>query len=411
MEQSLDMGTGFVGQSDVYLHPEIYRSLLSYEDLSKFGQLALVQLARSPLYDMLHGGFFRSLRYERAEEQGQELFDPKRVSHRSNEKLLIENCEMLSIYIEAWKLSDNPFFSQIAHEILDWIVDECRRGEKENLQFDSAINSGESFSRVHATDIMNAVDGRHRQAVQLFMGLNGNSTLPYLATEVPLLADYLGEEPVDLRLALTDSLKKLREHKQALRASGELKETRVAPSRLADLHVLRALAMACFSFDTPQVASYCETLVERYQSEDASAWTLRERAAWIRALCAMTRLYTAHRDHERAREVYSQVETLISVLDSPLTRELKYATPFVGDRIDLCDHTGMSGGAELLHALLDFNALQRMGLRGAVNLPVDVGPLLSASLELSRPLGLFAAGVYSALMRYLKTETKNEAHA
>lgn len=404
LEQSIDLTTGFVGQGKTFLYPELYNALLSHNELSKFGEMALVQLAKSPLYDVVGGGFFRSLEWDvnarNAAPEGS--FDSKWVTHVSSEKLLIENSEMLSLYIDAFKTTNNPFFTQVAHEILELIVDTFNLPGS-SLSLSSAVRAPESYYKIDGKDLLEAVRPQARQATQLFFGLNEGRDRPYLATDVKVLGEYIGEEPIDLRLKLTDARKELKAYREK---KAELSKTGLKycpPTRLSELTALKAMAHASFAFDTPKLNSLCETLIEKYQSEYNGEWSLREKASLLRAYTAMARLYTAQRDVERSNRMFAEAEKLIIELQDPLFLEAKVKTPFVGERMELCDHTGSSGFAIMLNGLMDFNALQKMGLKAEHNVPVDVEPALSWALEYVRPLGIYAASTYGAAMRYFSS--------
>ncbi len=410
LEQSLDLTTGFVGQGTTYLYPDLYRSLLAYDDLSRFGELALVRLASSPLYDVIGGGFFRSLSwdFELAKQSPSGTFDSKWINHVSTEKLLVDNSEMLGVYIDAFKKTNNPFFSQIAHEILELIMDEFKMPGT-SLSFANAIWAPEEYYRIQNKDLLEAVHPKGRQAAQIFFGLNEGRSWPLIATDVAVLTEYLGEEAVDLRLSLSDAKRSLGENR--IKKIERLKFS--PPTRLSELSVLRSLAHASFSFDTPRLTSICEALIEKYSAEfDASEfsnWSLREKAALLRAYTSLSRLYSAQRESTRAKRMFIEAENLIESLQSPLFLEAKTDSLFLGERIDICDHTGTSGLASLLQGLLDFNALQLMGLRGDKNLPVDIGPALGWALEFARPMGLYASGIYSVAMRYLRDHKEFQA--
>jgi len=408
LEQSIDLTTGFVGKGSSFLFPDLYRSLMAFDDLSRFGEMALLQLAKSPQYDVVGGGFFRSLEwnFEAAKQASQGSFDSKWVRSRSTEKLLVENCEMLSLYTEAFKKTENPFYSQVAHEIIELIMEDFRMPGT-TLSLASAVTAPEDFYEVTGKDLLEAVLPKDRQAAQLFFGLNEGRTLPYLSTDLPILSEYLGEEQVDLRLNLLGAKRALKEHR-VKNNGAHLKLC--PPTRISELSALRSLTQASFSFDTPRLTSLCEALVEKYASEYSSeTWSLREKSAMLRGYTSMARLYSAQRDGDRAKAMFVEAEKLILELKDPLFLEARYESGFLGTRVDLCDHTGSSGFASLMNGILDFNALQKLGLRGEYDLPVDISAPLSWSLAYVRTMGVYSASIYGVAMRYLRDHKEAQA--
>lgn len=399
LEQSLDLTTGFVGQGQVFLYPEIYPSLLAYEEMSKFGELALVQIAKSPLYDIVHGGFLRTLDFDwEAHSAGVTgSFDSRTVRSRSREKLLVENCEMMMAYSSAWKRTQNPFFTQVAHEILESILQDFRYPNAEGGSLASAVSLPASALEVDPKDILESVDAKDRQALQLFLGLNEGRKLPYLATELSVLAEYIGEEPVDLRLSLMGARKKLKQHLRSKEDQWKV----LPPSRIGELTAVKALAFIGLTFDTPGVQPLAEGIFDRYQSEWASDWTLREKAAYLRAATGLARLHQTQRDMEKARSYFIEAERLLFSLKGSVLDEAKGTIPFLGKRLDAVDHMGTSGMAAMIHGMLDFEELRKLGLKGETDLPLDVRDDLNGALHVARPLGLHAASLYTVLMRVL----------
>jgi uncharacterized protein YyaL (SSP411 family) len=398
LEKSLNLDKGYIGQGQIFHFPYAYRSLLSYEDLSRWGELALLNLAKSPLCDVVGGGFFRSV----------EVDSDGQVKSVSTEKLLVDNAEILDVYIDACQNKKTPFFEQVAHEILESILRDFRLGSSdsdESPSFASAVSQSPDYYSFTSTDLLKVLAPKERQSAQLFFGLEGRGKIPSIETDVSVLSEFVNIEPVDLRLQLIGSRKALLKYREERGA-----KLRKSPSdRLSELTLLRVLARVVFSFDTPNVPQICEALFERYQEEFKSdhkgaGWSLREKAAYMRALSAMTRLKTAHRDSEAAKTYFEELEAVIFDLQDPLVAEAAWSSPMLGERFDLCDHGGASGLASLLIALLDYNSLTRMGLRAKRNLPVEVGHTLAWTLDRARPLGLYASSLYWALMRYQKNQ-------
>jgi len=398
LEKSLNVEKGYLGQGQIFHYPYAYRSLLSYEDLSKWGELSLLNLAKSPLCDVIGGGFFRSV----------EIDDEARLKSVSCEKLLIENAELLDVYLDACSLKKTPFFEQVAHEILESLLRDFQMKSTEGGEapsFASAVSQSPDYYHLVSADLLKALSSKERQAAQLFFGIDSEAKVPSIETDVSILSEFVDVEPVDLRLQLIGSRKTLLKYREE--RSGKLRKS--PPDRLSELTLLRVLARVVFMFDTPEIPQICDSLFARYQDEfrsdkNGATWTLREKAAYMRVLSSMTRLKTAHRDHEAAKLHFEEFEEVIFSLKDPLLSEAVWSLPVLGERVDLCDHGGVSGMSSLLIALLDYNSLTRMGLRAKYNLPVDVGHTLAWSLEKARPLGLYASSLYWALMRFQKNQ-------
>ncbi|MEO5666753.1 MAG: DUF255 domain-containing protein [Bdellovibrionota bacterium] len=414
LEKSLQMDTGLVGVGNVFQYPVAYRALLGFEDLGRWGELSLVRLARSPLNDVIGGGFFRMAVTDERVQDAEARASWAHVSKVSTEKLLTENAELLETLIEAHQTRKAAYISQAAFELLDAILEDFRIqtpvGNETTTSFASALSASKKFYELAPEDLLKALPPRERQAAQIFFGIEGNGArIPRIPTEVQLLSEFVNVEPVDLRLQLIDSRRRLKDYRKA--RSGA--PSKCPPERLSELTLLRVLAYAAFAFDTPQVSETCVEMLDRYREEwnaDSSAWTTREKGAYLRALCSMARLHSAHRDQDEAKKCFEEAETLIFGLQDPVFREAIVEVPFLGARLDVCDHTGISGLASLLSGLLDYNALSRMGLRGKHNLPVDIGHSLSEGLMYARTLGIYGAGLYWVLMRYQKLQ-QPEAHA
>jgi|GEM_PF-1485489 len=415
LEKSLQMDTGLVGVGNIFHYPMAYRALLGFEDLGRWGEVSLVRLARSPLNDVIGGGFFRSARCDESVQEMESRAAWAHVKEVSTEKLLIENAELLETYIEAHQTRKAPYLSQAAFELLDAILEDFRihppaSSPSAPTTFASAISASKDFYRLAPEDLLKALPPRERQAAQIFFGIEGSgSRIPRIPTEVQILSEFVGIEPVDLRLQLIDSRKRLKEY----RLTRSEAPSKCPPERLSELTLLRVLAYAAFAFDTPQVAEICEEMLERYREEwslGAESWTSREKGAYLRALCSMARLHSAQRDHDEAKLCFEEAEQVIFDFKDPVLREAIVDVSFLGARLDVCDHSGVSGLAGLLAGILDYNALSRMGLRGKHNLPVDIGHSLAEGLRHARPLGLYGAGLYWVLMRYQKMQ-QPEANA
>jgi uncharacterized protein YyaL (SSP411 family) len=410
LEQSLSVDAGWIGSGQIYHFPYVYRALLSFEDLSKWADLALVNLARSPLCDVVGGGFFRSLTLDERKWADKPIGekDFSAIQNVSTEKSLLENAELLEAYVEAHQLKPQPFLNQVAHELIETILNDFLiLPADENLEeasLSSALSDSKEFYEWSASDLIAALSPKERQAAQLFFGIQ-QGRVPYIQSEVSVLAQFVGVEALDLRLQLLSSRKNMKE----FRSDREVPHpARIPPERNAEITAWRALAWAAFVFDTPQATPLCEGLYQRYSEEyelQSHTWSAREKGAYLRALAAMTRLYTAQKEKDKAKECFEKAESLIFALKDPLITEAIWDSPFLGERIDLCDHTGPSGLANLIAGMLDYNSLQKMGLRGKYNLPLDVGYPLAWALEKARPLGLHAASLYWCLMRYQKQQS------
>jgi uncharacterized protein YyaL (SSP411 family) len=374
LEQSLDFERGWIGQAaqgTVFHAPGIYRALLAFEDLRKWGELALVRLARSPACDVLGGGFFRTV-----DAQGP-----------ATEKLAIENAELLEAYLDAARAHKRGFLVQVAHECLEFLMGPVSEA--------SALDASPEHYLLAPADLLEALSGTERQAAQLFFGIEKGARVPELATEVEVLAPFLQLEPVDLHLQLLSSRRKLRAHRDKARAAS--RPAVQAATALSEWTSIRALARASFELDQPQAYDLAriraDRALERFEVRGPRARWARARA-WL----ALARVAANVKDTESARTLIARVEQEVASVESPW-EAISYETSFAGKRADLCDFVGASAASLYIETLLDLRGLQRQGIEGPLGLPVSARDSLALFLKAARPLGVHAASLYAALAR------------
>ncbi|MBS1983633.1 MAG: DUF255 domain-containing protein, partial [Bdellovibrionales bacterium] len=178
LEQSLDFESGFVGQGEVFHYPSVYKCLLASPELAKWAELALTRLGSSHACDVIGGGFFRSA--------GR---DPDKFV--ATEKLAVENAELLEAYLSYRNPAHSTFLIQVATEITAFLVSDLMQ----NNSVAAGLSGSAGYYRLSPADLIEAVDGRNRQPAQMFFGIENGGRVPYLPTELTLLATFLKWAP------------------------------------------------------------------------------------------------------------------------------------------------------------------------------------------------------------------------
>ncbi len=113
--------------------PQVGNLLLLLRQDEKAQQIALSSLrkmAERGLLDQLGGGFYRYSVDERWE-----------IPHF--EKMLYDNGPLLQCYVEAWQLSGDPFYRQVAEDTADWVMREMQRSDGGYCASQDADTDGE----------------------------------------------------------------------------------------------------------------------------------------------------------------------------------------------------------------------------------------------------------------------------
>lgn len=373
LEQSLDFETGFVGRGTVHQFPGAYAALMASPGFEKWGLLALTSLARSTLCDVVEGGFFRS--------GGRLPEDPVET-----EKLAAENAAFLATLCRVPELRKHEFLWQVASEL----VDASRR------DFDGArgwVGGSAAYYRLTPTDLLTALPAPQRPAASMFFGIESGSTVPMVATELPILSSFLKIPPVDLLHGLNEAKRNLVKFRRAradrLPARGE--STRLSSALWT---ATRRMAQRLHGFDAADI---------RWQQPDAVATS--PRVKWAERWAALeTCALEIGQPATRSKSL-----TSLRALDELLlndTRSLdscRYDAPFLGTRLDVCDHLGASSVALALECLL----VRRDIARGEGD-SKSVG-ILTARLDdfgsqaerACRTFGLHASSTYAGLLRHV----------
>jgi uncharacterized protein YyaL (SSP411 family) len=384
LEQTLDPESGLIGGDSVFHYPSILRALVLSESERSWGEKFLVKLSRSPLYDVVGGGFFRSLN--------------RRESKTSTEKLLVENVELLDVLLEFLAIQKHPFLEEVAASTLEILRKEFRRSDG---TYASALSASPDYYEWESRDLFTALGADDRGVAQKFFGITSqNRLVPFIATEVSSLSKEWNLEPLDLRLKLLDVRKKLKSFAQKHR---HLARPRDFPSeKFSTAMAVGVLARAGFQWDIPELLDECLAMLTKWNPREEMG--NRERWAWARAQLAVARHLAAQTRMEEARKFVTVVEDEL-LMESDFAKACLTESDVFGARLDLCDHLGMSAGALFLHTLLDLRALRKKGITGDRALPFNESEALALALEKSRTLGIHAGGVYSALARYLNVSS------
>jgi uncharacterized protein YyaL (SSP411 family) len=407
LEQSLDWEHGFVGGGDVFLHPAVYRVLLRKPESRVWGEKALSSLARSQIYDLVGGGFFRAA--------GRAATDAV-----STEKLLVENSEMLETLLAVEGLGRKEFLSRLTSEIIEALGADFL-GTNPEAGFAGSRSASSAFYEFRPRDLLEALEGSERQAAQAFFGIEGARLVPTLPTELPRLAKRLGVAPVDLRNDLIRAHTRLVAYRKEQRAN-------VAPrtgarSLVGEAAALRALATAGRLGLLPegrdsQTREFCRARLATDGAEskigmERGAGSAGNRAgsafagdresvrapwAWASAQLALARWAFTVGDRATALAQLGRVDALLARDGTDMPAE---ETPFLGRRVDACDHLGASAaalrvnvyGERLACALLEGDARTTQALTPRFR------RALAEGLRRAKPLGLFAAHLYDGLAR------------
>ncbi len=380
LEQSMDLETGLIGGETVFHYPTILRSLVLSTERRNWAETFLVKLVRSPLYDVVGGGFFRSLN--------------RKDSKTSTEKLLVENVELLDVMLEFLSFGKHPFIEEVATQTLDMIRKEFLSREG----FSSALSASADFYEWESRDLFTALGADERGVAQKFFGLSSNSRMiPFISTEVASLSKEWNLEPLDLRLKLLDVRRKLQSYAQKNR---HLARPRILPGQpYATALAISTLARAAFQWDIPEIFDDCRQQLDSAQLD--GEMSVRERWAWARAHLSLARAEVHMGRQVEAKHLVTWVEEEL-LMESDLSKTAMVDFPLFGERLDLSDHLGPSAAALFLHTLMDLKALQKQGLSGKRSLPLDERLALATAVDQARTLGINAGGIYSALARYLR---------
>lgn len=385
-DQSLDFETGWVGRGDLYLYPSVYKCLLAREDSMRWGLMALTNLSRTQMFDVMQGGYFRAA--------GRDPTQPV-----STEKLLAENAEMLEALTECVGLPNSDFAASVATDTLRVIVEDFAASA--NGSFAAALSGHAPYYRVTPSDLIAMCTGPERQPVQMFFGIEAGNQVPFLQTELPLLATYLKLPPVDLSHMLQSARRKVLANRQTRPESQ--RPQAMGASVAAEATALRAIYLASRKLPAALPPERAEEIgapiLARWNDLKPSA--LSPRAEWSIVLTRLSAARSALQSRNRdlfLRRVSEADETLQARLDP---NDVALDTAFAGERLDMADHLGASAAGLRLHALRERLEIARVEgdartLKRLLDVELD---LMARALRTVKPLGLHASSVWNARLR------------
>lgn len=118
-KERYDANSGGFGRAPKFPRPSVYTLLLRAarrtQDVHSLRMVthSLTEMAAGGMYDQIGGGFHRY------STDAQWL-----VPHF--EKMLYDNAQLVSLYVEAWQVTHNPRFKQVANDILAYLMREMR---------------------------------------------------------------------------------------------------------------------------------------------------------------------------------------------------------------------------------------------------------------------------------------------
>ena len=125
LEQSFDPRYGGFGGAPKFPHPTSIERLLRYlrhasdderRNILSVAETTLQKMARGGVYDQLGGGFYRYSVDERW-----------MIPHF--EKMLYDNGPLLTLYCDAWQITNNNLYKTIVLETAEWVLRDMQSGE------------------------------------------------------------------------------------------------------------------------------------------------------------------------------------------------------------------------------------------------------------------------------------------
>ncbi len=368
LSQSLSLETGFIGSKNFFLYPQVYKCLLYKENYWEWAKKSLIELARSPLCDVLGGGFYRSYA-----EEGREL---------SSEKLIVENSELLECFVLALEKSNHSFLAQVATDLFAFI--------KSNFLERSALLLSPSYYAFKASDLFEILSPAERPVVQAFFNIKSEASPLKLPTDVATVSEKLGLQPVDVQNILAEARKKM----LLARARRTSPQYLCPPTLLSEASAMTALLKFAKknSWALESLSENVSTCIEKWKKVSISMMSFRGRYALVRALLAV---------HDAAQEFRGIEKKHILMWADELLGPVENTFSSFQDRGDQCDHTGAAAQGLYLEAWLD-RVENDAELWTKIREPYVLQ--ISKALESTRSLGLHGASTYAALARFLSNK-------
>jgi uncharacterized protein YyaL (SSP411 family) len=159
LQESFDPVYGGFGDAPKFPHPSILEFLL--QEKSPLALTTLLNMAEGGLYDQLRGGFFRY------------SVDRKWLIPHF-EKMLYDNGQLLSLYAQAGRQFDEPYFADVAAQTAEWVLAEMQApdgGYYSTLDADSEGVEGK-FYVWDTAEIKSLLTGEEWQMAAIYFGLD-----------------------------------------------------------------------------------------------------------------------------------------------------------------------------------------------------------------------------------------------
>jgi uncharacterized protein YyaL (SSP411 family) len=159
LQESFDTVFGGFGDAPKFPHPSILEFLL--KEKSPLALTTLLNMAEGGLYDQLRGGFFRY------------SVDKKwQIPHF--EKMLYDNGQLITLYAQAAREFDEPYFADVTAQTADWVLAEMQAtdgGYYSTLDADSEGVEGK-FYVWDIAEIKSLLTGEEWQMANIYFGLD-----------------------------------------------------------------------------------------------------------------------------------------------------------------------------------------------------------------------------------------------
>jgi len=253
LAESFDSINGGFGRAPKFPQVGNLLLLLRQDEAARERALySLRQMAEGGLLDQLGGGFYRYSVDERWE-----------IPHF--EKMLYDNGPLLQCYIEAWQLSGDSFYRQVAEQTAGWVMREMQRADGGYCASQDADSEGEEggFYVWNRKEIQQLLNNEEYALASRHYGLNQTPNFEgrwHLKIDEPLAqnSEALGLEPEKARVLLESAREKLLSARNQRTPPGRDDKVLVSWNGL----MIKSMAYAGRYLDRPELIDSAERAVD-----------------------------------------------------------------------------------------------------------------------------------------------------